>query len=352
MNRLLYFIITTLISLTCNAQLGKPKVGAFYFDGWKKLKGNPHLTSSLINQYSEREPKWGWVTSTQQNVDNQINAASEAGLNFFSFCWYYNKKFSIDSTNRALGYYNKSKYNTKLNYCLMVANHEGFEIGPAEWPVVCDEWIKQFKSRNYTKVEGKPLLIFFSVNNLIKKFKSSENVKAAFKVLRDRAVAQGLKGVSIAACVGNSRKEVRLANESTFDILTGYNYHGYGLLDRVKGTAKVPLQKMQNVEKALWTTISNMSDLPYIPVTTLNWDPRPWKAVNSSKVVPYFTGFSPNSVYKSVNNCIEWMKLNAGKTTIERITILYAWNEYGEGAYLTPSKKGVNVLEGVKRALK
>jgi len=352
MNKFLCTIVILLCACTSNAQVSQPKIGAYYFDGWKKLKGNPHLTSLLVNQYAEREPKWGWVTSTQKNVDNQIIAAADAGLNFFSFCWYYNKKYSVDSSNRALGYFNKSKVNAKLDFCLMIANHEGYEIGPNEWSIVCDEWIKQFKSKKYLTVNGKPLIIFFSVSSLIKKFKTSENVKDAFKVFRDRAKAQGLAGVTIAACVGNSRKEIRLATESTFDNLTGYNYHGYGFLDRQKGVAKVSLDKMQNVEKGLWTTISNMSDLPYIPVPTLNWDPRPWKVANSTKVIPYFSGFSSNSVYKSVTNCVEWMNLNPRKITKEKIAILYAWNEYGEGAYLTPSKKGANVLEGVKKALK
>jgi hypothetical protein len=351
MNKFILTVVIWLIAIASNAQVNQPRIGAYYFDGWKKLKGNPHLTSLLINEFSEREPKWGWVTSTQKNVDNQIIAASEAGLSFFSFCWYYNKKYPVDTSNRALSYFNKSKVNAKLEFCLMVANHEGYEIGPAEWPIVCDEWIKQFKSAKYLKVDGKPLIIFFSVGSLAKKFKTTENIKEAFKVLRERAIGQGLAGVTIAACVGNSKKEIRLATESTFDNITGYNYHGYGFLDRQKDVAKVPIAKMQLVEKGLWSTLSNMSELPYIPVSTLNWDPRPWKVVGSAKVVPYFSGFSSKSVYRSVTNCVEWMNLNVDKTTKEKIAILYAWNEYGEGAYLTPSKTGGNVLIGVKKAL-
>jgi hypothetical protein len=179
MLKCLITILGWLIFLTSNAQVSQTKIGAYYFDGWKKLEGNPHLTSLLINQYSEREPKWGWVTSTQKNVDNQIIAASDAGLSFFSFCWYYKKKYSMDTTNRALSYFNKSKVNSNLNFCLMVANHEGYELGPAEWPIVCDEWIRQFKLKRYLTVEGKPLIIFFSVSSLVKKFKTTQGVKDA-----------------------------------------------------------------------------------------------------------------------------------------------------------------------------
>jgi hypothetical protein len=31
--------------------------------------------------------------------------------------------------------------------------------------------------------------------------------------------------------------------------------------------------------------------------------------------------------------------------------LVYAWNENGEGAYLTPSKNGDNFLEGFKKAV-
>ncbi|SEJ16228.1 hypothetical protein SAMN05216327_106412 [Dyadobacter sp. SG02] len=37
--------------------------------------------------------------------------------------------------------------------------------------------------------------------------------------------------------------------------------------------------------------------------------------------------------------------------TTERLALIYAWNENGEGAWLTPGKSGLNPLTGLKAAL-
>jgi len=48
---------------------------------------------------------------------------------------------------------------------------------------------------------------------------------------------------------------------------------------------------------------------------------------------------------------ITWMGKNTTHITNEKIGILYAWNENGEGAYLTPSVKGPDFLRGLQKAL-
>jgi hypothetical protein len=318
------------------------KVGAYYFDGWKKIKGNPHLTPLLINRYGEREPKWGWVTSTQEIVDHQVLAASDAKLNFFSFCWYYKPALNSDSSNRALMYFKRSMVNPSFQYCLMIANHDGYEIGSQDWAIVCDIWIENFLSDKYLKIDGSPVLIFFSPTSLLKKFKTAEGVKKAFALLNLKAQSKGLKSVIIAGCVGPNGNEVSNAENCGYDILTGYNYHGYGLLNRGKGVVSVPIDSMKIIERRVWD---------YIPVSTLNWDPRPWANLKTKKVVPFFSGYNENSVFEALSNCLNWIDENKLKVSHYNIALLYAWNEYGEGAYLTPSKNGKNVLNGVKRAL-
>jgi hypothetical protein len=327
------------------------KVGAYYFDGWKKIKGNPHLTPLLINEYGKREPKWGWLTSNQKVVDHQILAASDAQLDFFSFCWYYKGAIKTDSSNRALMYFKKSTVDPNFKYCLMVANHDGYEIGVQDWDYVCDIWIDNFLSRKYLKVDGSPILIFFSPNSLLKQFKNADAVKKAFEVLRTKAKAKGLRSVKIAACVGPNGGEVSKAESCGYDILTGYNYHGYGLLNRGKGVVSLPIDSMQTIERQVWDRIVKKTTIPYIPVSTLNWDPRPWANPATKKVVPFFSGYNDISVFKALSNCLKWIDDNESKLPDQKIALLYAWNEYGEGAYLTPSKSGQNVLKGVKRAL-
>ncbi|MCF0048436.1 glycoside hydrolase family 99-like domain-containing protein [Dyadobacter sp. LJ53] len=322
-------------------------LGAYYFDGW--TLNSPHITPILRKSYREREPKWGWVTSSQNIIDKQILEASNAGLAFFSFCWYTNNENQTNVLNNALQLFHKSKYNSRLKFCLLVANHEGSYITPENWEHCTDQWIKEFASKQYLKVDEKPLIIFFSIENLIKMFGSPGAVKLAFDSFRSKALKGGLHGLSIAGCVTTTSTSLSLSEQCGFNLVTGYNYHGSAFHGQKQ---KIPIDSMQTTEYKVWNFMSQWSRLPYIPVSTLNWDPRPWaNERNGYNEAHYFVGYSQKSVYKSVSQIIDWLKNNPKNTPKERIGLLYAWNENGEGAYLTPSRNGDNMLKGVTKAL-
>ncbi|TSD66994.1 hypothetical protein FFF34_006235 [Inquilinus sp. KBS0705] len=346
-NKILIINIACLICLNIPsfAQTKNVKVGAYYFDGWTGTYPY-HITDKLKNTYSERKPIWGWITSSQKIVDKQILAASQSGLSFFSFCWYNDVKDTATPLNNALSYYLKSPYQDKLKFCLMIANHKGNEVRERDWDKLTTEWIKLFKSKNYLTVNNKPLIIFFTPKGLNEEFGSFINVKQAFDKFRQKAIACGLKGVTIAACVGSNGVDIASAKLCGYDVLTGYNYHYAGFTGSEK---VVPIEKLQQNETKEWNKISG-NKLPYIPVSTLNWDPRPWADQNQSYAnSPRYTGFSTNSVYKSVANICKWVNTHPNNTPKERIALLYAWNEYGEGAWLTPSKT-TDFLPAIKQA--
>lgn len=359
----IFVLMLTLLSTVVDSSYSqstfgkKVTVGAYYFDGWKA--SSRIITKSLKTEYSEREPIWGWVTSTQSTVDNQIKVAAASGIDFFSFCWYYQPNKDIDKLNQALFFYHQSRNKSKLKFSLMVANHSGFIIGPKDWENVCDNLIQQFKDKDYVKIAGKPLVTFFSVSTLIKSFGSSRNVSLALNELRSRVKSQGLLGVNIAVCVNPDPHSIKVAKNCGFDILTGYNYHdeGYRSLVSKKKNARTyidrtqPIDSLQSAEKKVWNKFLNSTALPYIPVVTLNWDKRPMaNKTNDFAKAPYYTGYSQSSVYQSVKQGIEWVKQNSNSIP-GNILMVYAWNENVEGAYLTPSKNGDNFLNGLKRAV-
>lgn len=324
---------------------GNIYLGAYYFDGW--TAGSYHITDKLKEDYQKREPIWGWVTSAPKIVEAQIDAAANAGIKFFSFDWYFRNGRTDFSLNNALNLYLTAPNKNRLKFCLMVANHEPFLIGPSYWNELVTKWISLFKTNSYLKVNGKPLLIFFSVPSLIEEFGTPSAVKHAFDSLRLVSKKEGLKGVTIAACVYDNDKSVKEAEACGFDILTGYNYHGYGLK---KIQVITPIDTMRAADIRVWDGIKKRSDMPYIPVATLNWDPRPWR--DDPGQVPHFTGYSLNSVYQSVRSLRKWIEANPQRTSKERIALMYAWNENGEGGWLTPSKiMKDSLLLGVKSAL-
>lgn len=77
-----------------------PMIGAYYFDGWSGKNNSQelwaqeaptHLTEKLYNDYNERQPIWGWRNDDLAIMERQIDIASQNGITFFLFCWYWKK---------------------------------------------------------------------------------------------------------------------------------------------------------------------------------------------------------------------------------------------------------------------
>ncbi|MCF0055158.1 glycoside hydrolase family 99-like domain-containing protein [Dyadobacter sp. CY356] len=334
------------------AQSPKIQVGAYYFDGWTGK--TPHITSRLTDSLLDRKPIWGWVTSTPEIINKQIEVAYDAGITFFDFCWYFQKNpksGEIDDIplNNALKLYLKSQNKRKIKFSLLIANHKGFLFDKTDWIDLCKYWCKKFKDPSYLLVDEKPLITFFQVQSLVDCFGSSEEVNRAFQVFRDIAKAEGLKGISFAACADPSKKAIGLAEDCGFDIITGYNYHENGF-----GRSKkeiVPIDSMNYRQVQVWDWQRQISHHPVIPSITSNWDRRGW----DKGPVTYsqrFTGYSKNSIKNAVVACKEWVLKNQSSYA-QKIMVIYAWNEYGEGAWLTPSViLKDSLLQGVKEGLK
>lgn len=326
------------------------RIGAYYFDGWTG-KTN-HITRSLTENYKERAPVWGWVTSTPEILRKQVKAAVNAEIDFFTFCWYYSelsKKNQEEPRNHALSLFVKSKDKQGLKFNLLVSNHYGYIIGPADWLKVSATWLDLFEMDAYLKFNEKPLITFLSLKMLMSSFGSAAKIKSALDQLRAAAVSRGLKGLSIGICITPDEKEIALARHCGFDVLTGYNYHDQTLIN---GQSVSPITAVSKREKVVWASFLKF-DLPYIPVSTLNWDPRPWDEMNKMKrPSPHFKGYAPASVFQSVQGLKDWVVTNNPTRSSDQIAMLYAWNEYGEGAWLTPSNQYKNgLLDAVKKAL-
>ncbi len=350
---LLLFVVALFLPLVTNA--APAKLGAYYFDGWTSK--TYHVTDRLKNEFGQREPVWGWYDNTSEIMERQIDFAANGGLSFWAFCWYWPEKGDHTTPlNNALGLYLEAKNRARLQFCLLVANHGGYRIGPKEWPEVCAQWIPLFKQPTQLTVDGKPLIIFFSPGELIKAFGSPEAVKSAFDQLRAEARAAGLPGVTIAGCktpdlklTGSEFEPIRACG---FDVFTGYNHHtACQLAPNTKAQAFAGLIPGH---EAVWNALAERGGRPCIPVVTAGWDMRPWEALDCpiEKQSIYFADRSPALLRQFTRAALDWVAANPSRVTAEKLILFYAWNENGEGGYLTPTKaEGTAYLDAVKAAL-
>jgi hypothetical protein len=355
---LILWLIYTVFPVLCGVSCHRPPAagvtpeqpsvtaGVYYFDGWT---GKTHHITPELSDFPERRPTGGWVTSTVEGMDDQIKMAADAGISFFNFCWYYSpaeqEGNGEEPLNQALRLYLSSGVKNRIRFSVMVANHAGYLVGPEEWPRAIKAWVELFRDRQYLKVGGKPYISFFSLQTLLDKFGSVEKVKWAVNELRQAVWVAGFEGVTIGVCVGSSQKERQMAAACGFDLLTSYNDHTIGFQ---KGTPAQPISRLIEKSPLVWNKFRD-SRLRCIPTVTLGWDMRPWDPEKKSS---YYTGYTAASVYASVKAVVDWVNRNKNAVTKEKVVLLYAWNEYGEGAWLTPSLPlKDSLLQGVKKAL-
>jgi hypothetical protein len=339
------------------AQQPRAKVGAYYFDGWSGQTNSIHLTDRLKTEFASRQPIWGWLDNTLPIMQQQIDLAADHGIAFFSFCWYWPEATDKQTPlNNALGLYLQAKNRDRLEFCLLVANHGGYRIGPNEWEFVTDKWIELFKQPGHLKVDGKPLLIFFSARELKNAFGSSAGVHRALDRMREKAVAAGLKGVCVAGCCTpgpeygwDNLDDLAAAG---FDLFTGYNYPGAGAQPDVK---QQTFASLIAGHEGIWESFARKTKVPYVPAVTTGWDMRPWEKPDlpAEKQSIYYPDRTPQAVGQFIEKAIDWLDRHPDRTLPERMVLLYAWNENGEGGYLTPTRAdGDAYLRAVEAAVR
>ncbi|ANI88866.1 hypothetical protein A9P82_05910 [Arachidicoccus ginsenosidimutans] len=325
------------------------RLGVFYFDGWTGRTN--HITSSLKNNFTERQPIWGWITSTPAIMKKQIDVAADAGIEFFNFCWYPNSKgksLLADPKNQAMKLFMKEPNTSRLKFSIVVVNNGTYTINKNDWNALENYWISLMKAPNYLKSSnGHAILSFFTLKSLLITFGNEGGVKAAFTSLRKKALVNGIRGIDIAVCDAGDAATMQLADRCGADYISAYNNHSYGFEKAKAATANISAMNTQELK--LWTLKKPLSRLKQIPTITLNWDPRPATGAKSKK---YFSGYSGQSIYNQVISCRKWIAANPGAVSPDKLVFIYAWNEYVEGAWLTPSAKlGYSLINGLKRGL-
>lgn len=320
-------------------------VGAYYFGGWAGV--NPyseipeemywaehapsHLTKRLALEFSDRQPEWGWRDDSVEIMERQIDLAADNGIDFFMFCWYWSddkggiNKDKIEKTtaHKCIELYLKAKNKHRVKFGLLIANHEGAEIvGTENWADATKSWVKYFKDEQYITIDDKPYVAIFNSNGLDAEGRAK---------MQQIAKEEGLKGLSIVACGSTP-------NSKSYDYRTHYN--AIPVVDN-GGNPRRDYDELVKVTEVEWVVTSQ----PYIPTVSVGWDPRPWKTNPDDEAKRnwyYYVDNTPAKFKKSLEKAVQWIENNPQATINEKMIMIYAWNELGEGGYLVPNKSNNN----------
>lgn len=332
----------------------KAMVGAYYFDGWagkNRFANDPqqpwaknapsHLTKRMLQEFSEREPIWGWRDDSLEIMEKQIDLAADNGIDFFLFCWYWSddkkpintKRIMEDSKHTCLDLFLKAKNNHRMKFALLVANHAGHEItGTENWKQAGEFWMPYLKHKQHVTVGGKPLIVIFNA-------KGSD--KDGFAAMQESAKKAGLTGLALAGCSGGSPE--LYTHRTHYNINLGYT----------AGAEQHTYTELIAGNVAQWR---GTPEQPYMPIITAGWDKRPWEGPDGLNQKPgwFYPDRKPEQLAEFMRKAIEWMDKHPEQTTAERIVLIYAWNEFGEGGYIAPTKGDPDgqYLKALKSVLK
>jgi hypothetical protein len=316
---------------------GPYEVGVYYFPGWKSAsQWRP------LQRFPERKPVLGWYAEGSPEVaDWHIKWAVEHGLTFFAYDWYWAQ--GARQLEHALhdGYF-QARYRSLLKFCLLWANHNAPGSSSLDdCLAVTRYWIAHYFHRpEYLTIEGRPAVIIFSTDRLTQDLGSAQ-VKRALAAMRDECCRAGFKGLYLLACIGNVG-QARQAAEEGYDAVTAYNWPGLGM---TAGELFAPFASLLDGYRRHWRDLREQTDLPLLLPICGGWDSRPWHG--DHKLVRY--GRTPALFRRHLLDAKQLLDGQSARSEIDRMVLVEAWNEWGEGSYIEPHKEfGFGYLDAIR----
>ncbi len=332
----------------------KIKVGAIRWDAWYGHDGKEDSVITQVErtlspaEYHHRAPFFAEITPdgkitvpeyTQEIFDREMQYAIDAGIDYFSFLWYY------DGMKTARQMFQKSKLNSKIQMCII--------LGGRILPSGLDELMNLFKQDYYVHVEnGRPLIYYFG---------AYAHVKESIASLKEECAKRGIPAPYSVV--------MNLGEEDTLN--TGADAIGqYG----VGAVGGIPFKELCKNAEALWDKFSK-TGMQFVPTVSCGWhnvpryeNPVKWLKVSTDQsYAQYPTG---DELYSHLKSAYEYLDREDIKPKTEIRTVsMYAWNEHDEGGWICPTlavdengnqlynpdgTKKINTehLDGIARAIK
>lgn len=287
-----------------------PAVGAIRWDAWLP---KPNSVGSAVaralgpNKYHFRLPYFSIINGedvdfpepSQEIMDQEINFATEAGIDFWAYCWYATGS-SMDAA-RDLHISSSIRDNVKMCAIVFTDNFTDAER---------KKLVSYFKESFYMRVQERPLLFFFN------------NDSALYTI---SFIQQDCKemGVPMPYCVS-------MAGMTTgMDAVTKYS---------VRGTDGNPFSTLAKKTEKVWEAQKETGQV--LPMVSSGWDPRP----RIDNPVPWSNGSlttwaqtaAAEEMAEHFKNSLKWVSDNVD-ATLPNTVLFYAWNEHDEGGWLCPT---------------
>jgi len=341
-------------------------VGVSYFAGWwPELPNKWHGQGWKIDQpdwrleFPERVPTLGQYNE-QSTMDREIIAASEHGVDFFAFLYYYPKPGTRETMhapklNRGIEQFIASPEAHRMRFCIEYCNPLRFSAETDDqWAACVATWVEAMKHPSYLRVDGRLVFRVHEISSFLEaNGKDLQRSRERLDTLRAAVLEAGLGEMVIG--VGLSGHTPKLGKKwppaSLFDYTGNYmcvpkaeeraENHPYATL-----AAQARRTMQQRIDEPL----------PWVPYLAAGWNPRPW---TYPKAAPHYQRFFDFPTREEFTAELKWMKESLAKHpslgfprkdgSTQKAFTIYAWNEFGEGGIVAPTKgSGTMMLECIR----
>jgi hypothetical protein len=301
-----------------------PSLGAIRWDAWTGSANSIGIQveqSLSPSKFHYRVPFFGIEVdmgtvkidgTTQAIMDQEIDFAKYAGLDYWAFVWYPSAS-GLDAARKL--YYSSSKKDL-IDYSLI--------IDPAFFikNISIEQIIHEFQDPSYFKVmNGRPLLYFLGYSGIL---------VSDIDTLKTKCASAGIGNPYI----------VELRVDGNFNVVDSLHMDAFGMYATSWIKNGVPYQDLANADISQWDYIGKTIGKKVVPHVTTGWDTRP---INENPLSWYTIGPdawvqmpSAAEIANHVNDAVSWV--NSNPSIAEANTVLiYAWNEHVEGGWLCPT---------------
>ncbi len=344
---------------------GRVLVGVNYFAGWwESLPNKWHGKGWSTNepdwrpQFAERVPLLGEYND-QPTMDREIAAAADHGVDFFSILWYFPRPGTPHEEtgrllNRGLDCFLASKNSGRMRFMIEYCNATVFRAtNDVEWASCVETWVAAMRHPSYLRVDGRPIFKVHGADQFLRTHDRDPDLcRRRLEALRASARSAGLGEV----CIGGgimAANAVKPAHPvaKLFDFTATY----MSVPDAGPQEEEYPYSVLAAVARA--GRASHAEDpIPWVPYLAAGWNPRPWTHPKADDPHRTFFRFPAREEWAAELRAIKddfkkypRLGLPRADGTCQPAFTIYAWNEFGEGGIVAPTRgEGHMRLEAIR----
>ena len=308
----------------------------------------------------EAKPLLGWYDEgSPEVIDWQIKWAVEHGISSFCVDWYWNKG-SRRLEHWVKGYY-KARYRKYLKWYMMYANHNQPGSHSTEDQVAVTKfWIDNyFKTPEYYKIDGKPVVCYWDDGNLNRDFiaeaaargeklSGDAGIRRAFAISEKMAKEAGLPGIHWQLMWRGTAYDPIVAitkRNAGFSTAISYGLVRAARILAPNAAAKEEGLTYDMVAEAIpkiWQAKAVQQELPWwLPIPT-GWDDRP-RSFSRATVIRGRTPEKFAAICREARAFCE--RHGIGHVVVHPI------NEWQEGSYIEPNDEyGFGMYDAIRDA--